>query len=457
MNDDAQRLLISHLQTGARVLAAWFDDAKFRAAWSPQPDMFVADWQRAIAAICAARGATLSRDDLVLQLERQGNLKLFEHGAEGVLDALMAPTELNPWGTVDSLRRVAGERLLIERLHAIRGELERGEGMAGAREALANALRDADFASGAKARTVRESLSVAYKHATERDRKPGCRTISKELDRATGGVVHGGVHLLAAPTSWGKSSFIVGTANRALRDNQRPLIVTFEDPERMFGSRLFLTRTNVHAMRLREARLLNEEHRKLADALADAEDIPWLLPALGRSAEAVAADIRSLVIAHGIDLVMIDYMQRIRLAARSQDRRNEINTICYLLTDAIKESGAGGILFSQITEDASGKLKARESEDMHNSAETVLFGKKKITQDVNSDGKKVGEKMEREIWVEKVKEGPVGFSVPLNWNPHSACFISDYDADDRQLALGLPPPDPHHDASYDEYDNYAPA
>ncbi len=455
MNDDAQRLLMAHRDIGSRVLSAWFDDDKFRAAWAPQPDLFVTDSQRAIAAICAARGAGLSRDDVVLQLERQGKLKLFEHGAEGVLNALMAPTELNPWGTVDSLRQVAGERLLIERLAVIRGELERGDGMAGAREGLANALRDADFASGAKARTVRESLSVAYKHALDESRKTGCRTISKELDRATGGVMHGAVHLLAAPTSWGKSSFIVGTANRALRDSKRPLIVTFEDPERMFGSRLFLTRTNVHAMRLREARLLSEEKRKLADALVDAEDIPWLLPALGRSAEAVASDIRSLVVAHGIDIVLVDYMQRIRLAARSQDRRHELNTICYLLTDAIKESGAGGILFSQITEDSSGKLKSRDSEDLQHSAETVLFGKKKITQEVDANGKKTGEGMERELWVEKVKEGPVGFPVALNWNPHSACFISDYDADDRQMALGLPPPDPHQDASYDEYDNYA--
>jgi KaiC/GvpD/RAD55 family RecA-like ATPase len=451
MNDDAQRLLLAHLNTGSRVLSAWFDDAKFRAAWAPQIDLFCADWQRSIAAICAARGAQLTRDDLVMQLERQGKLKLFEHGAEGVLNALMAPTDLNPWGTVDTLRQVAGERLLIERLVAIRGELERGDGMAGARESLANALRDADFASGAKARTVRESLSLAYKHATEPKRDRGCRTICKRLDEAAGTIDPGSVWLLAAPTSWGKSSFIVGTANRALRDKKRPLIVTFEDPERMFGSRLLLTRTNVHAMRLREARLLNDEHRKLAAALADAEDVPWLLNAIGRSAEAVAADIRSLVIAHGIDLVMIDYMQRVRLAARSQDRRNEINTICYLFTDAIKESGAGGILFSQITEDSSGKLKARESEDLHMSAETVLFGKKKIEQDVNSDGKKIGEKVEREIWVEKVKEGPVGFTVPLNWNPHSACFISDYDADDRQQQLGLAPP--QHDPSYDDFDN----
>jgi replicative DNA helicase len=453
VNDDAQKLLLAHVNIGARVLSAWFDDAKFREAWPPQVELFCGDWQRAIAAICAARGATLTRDDLVIQLDRQGKLKLFEHGAEGVIDALMAPTDLNPWSSVDKLRQVAGERLLLERLTVIRGEIERGDGMAAARQALANALRDADFSSGAKARTVRESLSVAYKHAMTTERRPGCRTISKELDRVIGGVAHGSVTLLAAPTSWGKSSFIVGTANRTLLDGQRPLIVTFEDPERMFGSRLFLTRTNVHAMRLREARLLNDEQRKLADALADAEDVPWLLPAIGRSAEAVASDIRSLVVAHGIDLVLVDYMQRARLAARAQDRRNEINTICYLFTDAIKESGAGGILFSQITEDErTGKLKARESEDLHNSAENILFGKKRVEQEVNGDGKKTGEKITREIWVEKVKEGPVGFSIPLNWNPHSACFISDYEVEDRQRKLGLPIPEPEID-QHDDYDD----
>lgn len=451
MSDDRQKLLGLHIQTGARVLAAWFDDAKFRAAWSPQVDLFCGDWQRAIAAICAARGATLTRDDLVMQLERQGKLKLFEHGAEGVIDALLSPgVELNPWAAVDRLREVAGSRLLVDRLFSIRSELERGEGMAGARESLANALRDADFAAGAKARTVRESLTLAFRAVTEQKREHGCRTISKRLDEATGGVCRGSVWLFAAGTSWGKSSFIVGTANRTLRDAKRPLIVTVEDPEVLFGKRLLATRSNAHALRLREARLLNDELRRATREVNEAEDIPWLLPAIGRSAEAIASDIRSLVVAHGIDIVMVDYLQRMRLQGKSQDRRHEINTICYLLTDAIKESGAGGILFSQLTENENnGKLRARESEDLHNSAEVVVFGKKRVEQDVDATGRKVGEKKHRELWVEKVKEGPVGFAIDMPWNEHSATFISDYDAEDRQRELGLAPPI---DTSYDDFD-----
>jgi replicative DNA helicase len=455
VNDDAQKLMMAHASAGTRVLAAWFDDAKFRAAFVPNEDLFCFDTQKSIARICAARGATLSRDDLILHLDRQQKLKLWENGAEGVLDELLtAQIELNPWAAVDRLREVAGARYLARRAGEIALELLRGESMAAAREGLANALRDADFASGAKAKTVRESMALAYKHATETDRKPGARTISKRLDEATGGITPGTVWLLAAGTSWGKSSFIVAMANRALKDGLRPLVVTVEDPERLFGSRLLLARTNVNALRLRQARLLPDETKRVADSVVEAEDTPWLLPAIGRTAEAIAADIRSLVIAHQIDIVMVDYVQRMRSAERSQDKRNEINRIGYLMTDAIKESGAGGILFSQLTEDTStGKMKARESEDLHNSAETVLFGITETVPEINASGVKVGEEKLKKLYVKKCKEGPAEFPIELAWNKHSACFISDYDADDRQLALGLVPPPV--DPSYDEYDNYA--
>lgn len=455
MNDSEQQLLLQHLNLGTRVLAAWFDDAKFRAAWAPQTDLFVADWQRAIAAICAARGATLSRDDLILQLDRQGNLKLFENGADGAFEALVGVgVELNPWSAVDRLREVAGARLLMDRLVAIRSELARGDGLGAAREGLATALRDADFASGAKARTVRESLTVAYEHATKRERVRGARTISKRLNATTGGVQKGSVWLLAAGTSWGKSSFIVGTANRVLRDGQRPLVVTVEDPERLFGARLLLARTGVNALRLRQASLRPDEHQLVVNELQAAEDVPWFLSAVGRSAESIAADIRSLVVTHGIDLVMVDYVQRMRLAARSQDKRNEINAIGYMLTDAIKESGAGGILFSQLTEDSSsGKLRARESEDLHNSAEVVLFGKSERSAKLDASGKKQGDVNARKLWVDKVKEGPAKFEIDLDWDSDAARFVSDYAAEDQQQALGIghPPVDPTYDHLDEEH------
>ena len=80
----------------------------------------------------------------------------------------------------------------------------------------------------------------------------------------------------------------------------------------------------------------------------------------------------------------------------------------------------------------------------------MVFGKRRIEQDVDVNGRKVGEVKHRELWVEKVKEGPVGFAIDMPWNEHSASFISDYDAEDRQRSLGLAPPI---DTTYDDLDN----
>jgi hypothetical protein len=453
----SQKLFLQQSGAGDRLLSAWFDDERFRAAWVPAHELFARPDQKAIARVCAARGGGLTRDALVFQLHRADQLKLFENGAEGVLATLSAPTALDPWKLVEELRELAGSLLLLERLRATQAELERGEGLGAARTTISTALRDADFASGMKARTVRESVQVAYQRATERDRKPGIRTISAKLDRVTGGIQPDTVWLLAAATSWGKSSFIVATADRALRDGYRPLIVTVEDPEIMFGRRLLQKRSNANALRVREGNLNDDEYKRLTAEMAAAEDVPWLLPAVGRSAEAIAADIRSLVASEAIDFVMVDYVQRIRTATKQQDRRNQVNYVGELLTDAIKESRVGGILFSQLTQDAStGKLRARESEDLHNSAEVLMFGTREREKQLDKHtGHARGESETKKLFVEKVKEGPAGFSIELPWNEHSASFISDYDTPDgvlrfpQQTDLQLPP------GRFDDEEDYA--
>lgn len=452
---DRQKLVLKHIKAGARVLSAWFDDAKFRAAWPPSEELFLSDSQRAIARICAARGATLSRDDLILQLERQGKLKLWEGGAEGVLDDLMGVgVELNPWAAVDRLREVAGQRLLVERLAAIQREIERGDAtIADARTGIAHALHDSDFAAGVKARTVKQSMKLALAHATDKTRKRGARTVSKRLDEATGGITDGVVWLLAAATSWGKSSFQVAVAHRALRDGLRPLIISCEDPERLFASRLMLVRKRMNALRLRRAALRPEEITAAEEATREAEDVPWILNAIGRNVESIASDIRSLVASDQISFVMVDYVQAIRTAEKQQDRRNELAYIGRLLTDAIKESGIGGILFSQLTEDAStGKMRARDCEDLHNAAEVLMFGTHKREAKGARAAAAPQTVSSKDLYVDKVKEGPAKFGIELPWDETSACFISDYDDEDRQRDLGLDR-QPQVDSSYDDFDN----
>jgi len=70
---------------------------------------------------------------------------------------------------------------------------------------------------------------------------------------------------------------------------------------------------------------------------------------------------------------------------------------------------------------------AAEFTRRNDAAEVLLFGRVDEEAKLNDNGQKVGKTLKRWIWVDKVKEGPAKFRVDLEWDAHSACFISDYD------------------------------
>lgn len=414
-------------ELGFEVLGAWFDHEGFRKAWAPDSSLFFLPVQRAVAQICASK-PNIDLDGVVLALDR--NKKLTEFGGAAEVSAqLRAPFANDPWAKLEELRELAGLRLLRERLYTALTKLDHGSGLDEIRPLVGEAYTGSNAASGSKIETVRAMIGSAVERATGPRREQGQRTISKKLDGATGGLLPGVVWVMAAGTSWGKSSFLCAVANRVLGEGKRPLIVSCEDPLELYGSRMLQIRTGASALRLRDGNLLPEEVRHVSDAYHSAEDLPVFINAIGRPAESVVADIRSAVKSEGISVVLVDYVQAMRAREKQQDRRLDVYYCGRLMTDAIKESGAGGILFSQLTEDASsGKMRARDCEDLHNAAEVLLFGKSDEETEMNAHGVKLGKRLKRWLWVEKVKQGPAKFRVDLDWSPTSACFLSDYGA-----------------------------
>lgn len=426
-----------HCELGDRVLAAWFDNPPFRAAWTPEPDLFFLPAQREIARIAASVGPELDVDQLLLTLDRSGSCaKLFPGGAEDVLRIVRAPFELDPWARLEELREVAARRRLLDALEREAAALRGDDTVTEVRGRIIEAVRASDARSKAAVHTVRGLALQAYEQVTSGRTVAGQRTISAKLDELTGGIMRGDVWCVAAGTSWGKSSFGIACSVRALGDGGRPLIVTFEDPPAKYGRRVLQLRTGVNALRLRDARLLDSEHRYLAEAVDQAEDVPVLLDARGRPAEAVAADIRSMVRSEGITLVVVDYVQAMRARQQQENRRLDVYHCWRLVSEAIKESDAAGMVLSQLTEDEkSGKLRARDCEDVHNAAEVLLFGRLEKATQLDAQGKKIGETTSRWLWVEKAKDGPAKVRVELEWDANSACFRSDYD--DPRAARGL--------------------
>jgi replicative DNA helicase len=235
------------------------------------------------------------------------------------------------------------------------------------------------------------------------------------VDKMLGGFRPEHVTVCGAGTSWGKSSFATQVSDVGLRAGARILLVSGEDAEVMYGNRLLARRANVNAMSVRDGTCTPSELDRMAAVVEEGERDPFFFDARGKSVEEIAKAIREIVAEVEADLVMVDYLQAIGANRRTQDRRNEVTYIARTLVDAIKLSGASGLLFSQLKrmEDNARPTMhdLKESGDVENMAEHVLIGYRVRPKDEREPEK-------RYLLVEKNKDGPVvpePLEMPFNF------------------------------------------
>ncbi len=236
----------------------------------------------------------------------------------------------------------------------------------------------------------------------------GFTTTFEDIDALMCGLRKGHVTVLAAGTSWGKSTATVAIADENLMKGARVLVVSAEDSRDMYGRRFIARRMRLNAMALRDNALGAADIDRLGVAAVRTSDDPVFLDAIGKSGEWISKAIKHLVREEGFELVLVDYIQRIRAARANQDRRNEVTYVTGLISDAIKESGAAGLLASQLKriEGREPTLEdVKESGDVENMAEHVLLGYRVKAGRPHYEGEPTP--WERKIKLAKNKDGPV--------------------------------------------------
>jgi replicative DNA helicase len=278
----------------------------------------------------------------------------------------------------------------------------------------------------ARVLTVREIIQSAQQRAFEpRSRVSVCTTGNFEIDKVTGGFKPGFVTVFGADTSWGKSSFLIMVADDNIKAGRRVMIVSAEDSEKIYGDRLLLRRSKVHADNLKQKKLSDSDWKAIVEAVRKAEDVPVYLDARGKPVEWVCKQTKRLIREHKIDVVAYDYLQAFDNEKHQQDRRNQVSYIARVLTDSVKTEDVGGIIFSQITVEKGkpypDKHSIRESRDVSNAAEVVMLG---FTPDkpVTRGGVTLAQAGEKCILVDKCKDGPRGGVFVMPWDDDVACF-----------------------------------
>lgn len=278
--------------------------------------------------------------------------------------------------------------------------------------------------------------------ANERARLPlstvgVCATGNFPLDDATGGFCPGFVWVMAADSSWGKSSWMIATVDEIIKQGKRALIISFEDAPVIYGNRLMARRARVSAQRIKKHINTKEELEKMAEVAAKAEDCPVYIEAGNRPIERLVQEVRAQIRSEKIDWVGWDYLQEAQSEERHQDERFKYKHIAKLMREVIKSEQKTGVILSQITVSETTKIPTkqniRDCRDVAHGADVICIG---FTPDEDifgaspgndESGRKIAPETkfkagQRYLLIDKNKDGPKGKKIVMSWDDHSACF-----------------------------------
>lgn len=274
--------------------------------------------------------------------------------------------------------------------------------------------------------TVRDMLAGSLKRASSKPKREFGTFGNWKIDEATGGLRPGVVTLIAADSSFGKSSWAVMIADENLKQGRRVLLVSAEDPESTYGDRLMRRRARIPGLAQFHKRLTSEHYAAMADVAKQALPDPVFIDASGWKLETLLKACRTAIIEHDIQVIIFDYLQVFCSVMAHNDTRARIehmfNEIRRLVRH-VKPGGIAGIVMSQLTEPKDkqppDKYSVRESKSLTHGSEIVLIGH------VPKEASTIWQAGDRMVLFAKLKEGDgtkVGTYLKMKWDPTIAVF-----------------------------------
>lgn len=224
-----------------------------------------------------------------------------------------------------------------------------------------------------------ERVDYLYRH---RDEVIGVPTGFRRLDAVLGGLQHSDLIIVAGRPGTGKTSLALTIARNAARKyNQRVAIFSLEMSAEQLMQRLVSMETEIDSQRLRLGKLTEDEWPIFADAtgvLAGTQifvdDTPAISPLEMRTKA------RRLDAEHGLDLVVVDYLQLMRADMLIQNRVQEISYISGALKALARELDVPVVALSQLSRAVEQRqdkkpvlADLRESGSIEQDADIVMF------------------------------------------------------------------------------------
>ena len=234
-----------------------------------------------------------------------------------------------------------------------------------------------------------------------------------DLDRMTSGLQPSDLVIVAGRPSMGKTSFAMNLVENAALASDRPLMVfSMEMPAEQLVIRMLSSLGRIDQSRVRTGKLEQDDWPKLASATEKLkgtqvfiDDTPALTPTELRSR------VRKLVREQGdLGMIMVDYLQLMRVAGSGEGRTAEISEISRSLKAIAKEFKCPVVALSQLNRSLEQRPNKRpvnsdlrESGAIEQDADVIMFIYRDEVYNEDSLDKGVAE-----IIIGKQRNGPIG-------------------------------------------------
>ncbi len=179
----------------------------------------------------------------------------------------------------------------------------------------------------------------------------GIETGFTDFDSMTSGLQPSDLILVAARPSMGKTALAINMAQYAAVTNKvTTAIFSLEMSAEQLALRMLATEARIESQKLRVGALEPDDWEKLADAIGPLSEAPiYIDDTPGISVTELRAKCRKLKLEKGLGLVVIDYLQLMTGATRTENRQQEISEISRMLKSIAREIQAPVIALSQLS------------------------------------------------------------------------------------------------------------
>lgn len=260
-----------------------------------------------------------------------------------------------------------------------------------------------------------------------------------DLDKMTAGFQPSELIIIAARPSVGKTAFSLNLAlNAALREKKVVGYFSVEMAKEQVMLRLLGSEARVPLSGLRSGNIDSYAWPKLISTAARVSDAKIFIDdTSGISPYEIRAKARRMKAKHGLDIILIDYLQMMSMKQKVESREREVSEMSKMLKGIARELKIPVIALAQLNRGVEGRSDRRpmlsdlrESGSIEQDADVIMM----LYRDDYYDKDNPEVRGQAEVIISKQRNGPTGV-VKLRWQPEFGLFSNNVEG-----TLGPNPP-----------------